>query len=364
MNARRTVAVMTGGGDAPGLNAVIRAIVKQGVTQLGWRVIGLEDSFDGLLESPLRIIDFDRDQVRGILTLGGTILGTTNHGDPFKFRETDGSVSDRSTDVADRLKLLGVEGLIAIGGDGSMGICARLMKERGVQVIGVPKTIDNDIPGTEITFGFDTATAFATESVDRLHSTAEAHERVMVLEVMGRDAGHLALHAGLGGGADVILIPEIPFTWEAVLGKLMRRRAHKRHFSIVVVAEGAKPEGGQVLERTNADGRKSHGGMGQYVADEISRRTGLDSRCTVLGHLQRGGTPTPHDRVLASRMGHHAMELARRNEWGRMVAVRGNRMDSVELTWLLTQPCRQLPLNDDAISTARALGIVFGDEAV
>ncbi|MSR74072.1 MAG: ATP-dependent 6-phosphofructokinase [Planctomycetes bacterium] len=363
MNAKRTLAVMTGGGDAPGLNAVIRTIVKQGVTQLGWRVIGLEDSFDGLLETPLRIIDFDRDQVRGILTMGGTILGTTNHGDPFSFRESDGSVSDRSVEVAERLKLLGVEGLIAIGGDGSMGICSRLMKERGVPVIGVPKTIDNDIPGTEITFGFDTAAAFATEAVDRLHSTAESHERVMVLEVMGRDAGHLALASGLGGGADVILIPEIPFRWDAVLGKLMRRRAFKRHFSIVVVAEGAKPEGGSVTEHMNADGRKSHGGIGFLVADEIARRTGLETRCTVLGHLQRGGTPTPRDRVLASRMGHHAVELARRGEWGRMVAMRANRMDSVELSWLLTQTARQLSLDDDAISTARALGIVFGDEA-
>lgn len=363
MNTRKTIAVMTGGGDAPGLNAVIRAIVKQGVTQLGWRVIGLEDSFDGLLESPMRFIDFDRDQVRGILTMGGTILGTTNHGDPFTFKTPDGKTTDRSGEVMERLKLLGVEGLIAIGGDGSMAICSRLMRDHGLPVIGVPKTIDNDIPGTEITFGFDTAAAFATEAVDRLHATAEAHERVMVLEVMGRHAGHLALASGLGGGADVILIPEIPFRWEPVLGKLMRRRAHKRHFSIVVVAEGASPHGGAILQRVNPGGSRSLGGIGEHVADEIARRTGLETRCTVLGHLQRGGTPTPHDRVLASRMGHHAVELVRSGAWGQMVAVRESRMESVDMAWLLTQTSRQLSLDDDGIATARALGICFGDES-
>lgn len=345
------------------MNAVIRAVVKRGVTTLGWRVIGIEDSFDGLLESPRRLFDLHRNSVRGILTKGGTILGTTNHGDPFSYGPGKGAGEDRSHEVIDALRELSCEGLIAIGGDGTMAICDRLRVAHGLQVIGVPKTIDNDICGTEVTFGFDTAMAFATEAVDRLHATAESHERVMVIEVMGRNAGHLALSAGVGGGADVILIPEIPFSFAPVLAKIERRRAFKRHFSIVVVAEGAIQSGGEPMKTLAPDGKSSHlGGIGYHVAEEIARRADVETRCTVLGHLQRGGTPTAHDRVLASRMGNAAVDLVLAQKWGHMVAVIDGRMNSVPLEEVVQARCRPVEVEGDLVKTARGMGIVFGDE--
>ena len=353
----RTIAIMTGGGDAPGLNAVIRAVVKRSVTQLGWKVLGIEDSFDGLFEEPLGVHSMDRDTVRGILRLGGTILGTTNRGNPF-------DAPDRAAEVTRRLRALGVDGLIACGGEGTMGICWRLMRETGMPVIGVPKTIDNDIPFTDVTFGFDTAMSYATDAVDRLHTTAEAHERVMVLELMGRHAGFLALHAGVAGGADVILIPEIPFRLDAVLGKLQRRSLKKRVFSIVVVSEGARPDGGDLFYRSDSGpGSLKLGGVGRYVAEEIARRTPFDTRFIVLGHLQRGGSPTAFDRILATRCGNHAVDLALANHWGRMVAVVDGRMSSVPLEAVGEAPARQVTPDDDTLLAARGLGIVFGDEA-
>jgi phosphofructokinase-like protein len=364
MPKSKTVAIMTGGGDAPGLNAVIRAVVKRGVSSLNWRVLGLEDSFDGLLEIPRRVRELHRNSVRGILTRGGTILGTTNHGNPFAFTDAEGRPFDRSAEAVAILRELGCEGLIAIGGEGTMGICARLMIEHGLPVVGVPKTIDNDIPGTELTFGFDTAMAFATEAVDRLHATAESHERVMVLEVMGRHAGHLALGAGVGGGADVILVPEIPFRLEPIVAKIRRRKEFRRHFSIVVVAEGALPAGGAAKTKANPGGQKhSLGGMGQFVAEEIATRTGLETRCTVLGHLQRGGTPTPFDRVLASRMGNAAVELVMAGRFGRMVAIVNGAMSDIAMADLQASTCRPIQVEGDLVRTARGMGIVFGDES-
>lgn len=356
---------MTGGGDAPGLNAVIRAVVKRSAGEPGWTILGIEDSFDGLLETPRRVRILDRDSVRGILTHGGTILGTTNHGNPFDWKDGPGPSRDRASEVSTAFRELGVEGLIALGGDGTMAICARLMESQRIPIIGVPKTIDNDIPGTEVSFGFDTAMSYAAEAVDRLHSTAEAHERVMVLEVMGRHAGHLALGAGVGGGADVILIPEIPFRLEPVIAKVQSRRSARRRFSIVVVAEGACLLGAEPVFHANPGGaRKSLGGIGQRVAEEIARRTDLEARCTVLGHLQRGGSPTPFDRVLASRMGNAAIELARDGRFGRMVAVVGGRLDSVPLAAILKASCRTVDVQGDLVRTARGMGIVFGDEPV
>jgi phosphofructokinase-like protein len=359
-----TIAMMTGGGDAPGLNAVIRAVVKRGVSQLRWRILGIEDSFDGLLESPRRVVELHRNSVRGILTRGGTILGTTNHGNPFAWTSGPEPAADRSAEVVAALAELGAQGLIAVGGDGTMAICAELARRFGLRVVGVPKTIDNDICGTELTFGFDTAMAFATEAVDRLHATAEAHERVMVVEVMGRHAGHLALGAGVGGGADVILIPEIPFRYEPVVAKIQRRREFRRHFSIVVVAEGAAPAGGTLQHRAHPGARtESLGGIGARVAEEIAQRTGLEVRCTVLGHLQRGGTPTPFDRVLASRMGNAAVELVEAGRYGRMVAIVDGRMSDVPIEAVVEGKCRGVDVLGDLVRTARGMGIVLGDEA-
>jgi ATP-dependent phosphofructokinase / diphosphate-dependent phosphofructokinase len=361
MSARRTIAVMTGGGDAPGLNAAIRAIVKRGVSVLGWRVIGVEHSFDGLFADPPGVSDLGREDVRGILRRGGTILGTTNRGDPFAFECDDGVVRDVSHEVVERLAKLGVEGLIGIGGDGTQSICARLAERHGLKVVGVPKTIDNDIRATDATFGFDTAVAYATDAVDRLHTTAEAHDRVMVVEVMGRHAGWIALESGVAGGADVVLIPEIPFRFEPVIAKVTRRRVRRRGFSIIVVAEGAAPAGGEIITHQVAGGAVKLGGMGQFVAEEIGRRTSLDTRITVLGHLLRGGTPTHVDRLLATRFGNHAVDLVLANRWGRMVAIRDGAITDVPLTDAASG-YRSVDPECDLVRAARGMGIVFGDE--
>lgn len=355
----KTIAVMTGGGDAPGLNAVIRAVVKRGVSEKGWKVLGLEDSFDGLMDSPQRVRPLTNEDTRGILRLGGTILGTTNRGDPFNLRGGE----DKSLDVADALRALGIEGMIAIGGDGTLAICYRLMQTRGIPVIGVPKTIDNDVPHTEMTFGFDTAMSYACDAVDRLHSTAESHERVMVLEVMGRDAGHLALHAALSGGADVCLIPEIPWRVDSVLSKLHARRKMGRLFSIIVVAEGAKPEGSQSFYSAQPGSDVLRlGGIGRFVAEEITEGSGLETRYQVLGHLQRGGSPSPFDRILATRLGSAAIEMAERGEWGRMVSILDGKVASVPLEDVGTAPARGVDPEGDIVRTARGVGITFGDE--
>ncbi len=357
----RRVAIMTGGGDAPGLNAVIRAVVKHGVTELGWTVVGIEDSLDGLLEHPRRTREIGREDVRGILRLGGTILGTTNRGDPFAWGE---STENRAQEVKRGLEEIGCEGLIAVGGDGTLGIAARLQQETGLNVVGVPKTIDNDIPGTEITFGFDTAASFATEAVDRLHATAEAHDRVMVVEVMGRDTGHIAMHAGIAGGADAILIPEIPFRWEPVVAKIKRRMAYQRHFSVVVVAEGASPAGEEPI-RSAAPGstRLNLGGIGQRVAEELAVRAGVEARATVLGHLQRGGNPTSFDRMLATLMGSHAVETVEAGQWGRMVALVNGKVTTVPLDQVIHQPVRKVDTAGSRVRAAKGMGIVLGDEA-
>jgi 6-phosphofructokinase 1 len=358
---QRSIAVMTGGGDAPGLNAVIRAVVKRGVSVLGWRVIGIKNSFDGLFTDPPGIIELGRDHVRGILRFGGTILGTTNAGNPFEYG-SPGKREDVSLQVLERLRRIGCEGLIGIGGDGTMNICSRLAKERGLKVVGVPKTIDNDIHATERCFGFDSASAYATDAVDRLHSTAESHDRVMVVEVMGRHAGWIALAAGIAGGADAVLIPEIPFRIEPIIEKIARRKAVHRGFSIVVVAEGAIPHGGAAfMEKTFNSGALKLGGIGRHVAEEIAHRTKIETRYTVLGHLLRGGAPTPNDRLLATRFGSHAVELVENNQWGRMVAVVQGQLTSVPLEEA-ARGFRAVDPKGELVTTARSMGIVLGDE--
>ena len=353
------VAISTGGGDAPGLNAVIRAAVLA-ASHRGWDCVGIRRGFGGLLGDG-EVVPLGPAEVRGITHLGGTILGTTNRGDPFRWREQrpDGTWSerDRSDELVSAFRAHGIEALIAIGGEGSLGIALRLMG-KGIPVVGVPKTIDNDVGGTVATFGFDTAVATATDAIDKLHSTAESHERVMVVEVMGRHAGFIALNAGLAGSADVILIPEIPFDIAKVCEKIRQREAAGRHFSIVVVAEGAVPKGGTVSLIDPEHERL--GGIGDKVAHSIQEMTGKETRTLVLGHLQRGGSPTTFDRLLALRFGAAAVRLVGERKFGYMVALQPPQIAAVPLEEAIATP-RQVPLDSDTIATARDLGTSLGD---
>jgi 6-phosphofructokinase 1 len=359
----RRIAVNTGGGDAPGLNAVIRSIVLSALRR-GWEVLGIRKGYEGLLDTS-KIVQLDRDSVRGITHLGGTILGTTNRGSPFEYpvQQADGSTAliDRSDEVVENFRRLQIDGFIAIGGDGSMRI-ANDLAAKGMPVVGVPKTIDNDLSGTVVTFGFDTAVTVATDAIDRLHSTAEAHERVMVVEVMGRYAGWIALNAGVSSTADVVLIPEIPFDFGPVCDKIMDREARGRRFSIVVVAEGAKPIGGEMVARDQGEGREVLlGGIAEQVAQEIQNQTGKETRAVVLGHLQRGGSPTTFDRLLALRFGAAAVRMVADRKFGVMVALDPPTVLAVPLE-VATERMKCVPLDCDTILTARDLGISLGDE--
>ena len=358
------IAISTGGGDAPGLNAVIRGAVLA-ATGRGWSVYGIQKAFGGLLGND-RIVSLDRDSVRGITHLGGTILGTTNRGDPFKWPVTrpDGGVEevDRSDELIAAFQAHGFEALITIGGDGSLRIAQRLF-EKGLPVVGVPKTIDNDVAGTVMTFGFDTAVSTATDALDKLHSTAESHERVMVVEVMGRYAGWIALNSGISGSADVILIPEIPFDWDTVCGKIVDRERRGRRFSVVVVAEGAAPKDGERAVKGAAPkggGMEQLGGMGEHVAREIARRTGKDTRSLTLGHLQRGGSPTTFDRLLSLRFGAAAVRCVAAGEFGTMVSLQPPAIRAVPLKDVVGRS-RPVSLDSDTVLTAREIGICLGD---
>ena len=353
------IAISTGGGDAPGLNAVIRAAVLAAIHR-GWECVGIRRGFGGLLGDG-EVVPLGPSDVRGITHLGGTILGTTNRGDPFRWREQrpDGTWSerDRSDELVAAFRSHGLDALIAIGGEGTLGIALRLMG-KGIPVVGVPKTIDNDVGGTVATFGFDTAVATATDAIDKVHSTAESHERVMVVEVMGRYAGFIALNAGLAGSADVILIPEIPFDIAKVCDKIRQREAAGRHFSIVVVAEGAVPKGGTVSLIDPEHERL--GGIGDKVAHSIQEMTGKETRSLVLGHLQRGGSPTTFDRLLGLRFGAAAVRLVGEHKFGYMVALQPPQIAAVPLEQALATP-RRVPLDSDTIATARDLGTSLGD---
>jgi 6-phosphofructokinase 1 len=360
MSSVTRIGVLTGGGDAPGLNAVIRAVVKA-ACNAGIEVVGLEDSFDGLLD-PSRTRVLTPRHVTGILRLGGTILGTTNRGNPFEYPTASGKGhADYSEKVVETFTRMKLDALVVIGGDGTLSI-AHQFYLRGIPVVGVPKTIDNDIWGTTSCFGFDTAVSFAADAIDRLHTTAEAHKRIMVVEVMGRYAGWIALHAGVAGGADAIMIPEIPYDLDKIVARLRERENFGAKFSIVVVAEGAKPLGGQVtlVERAHAGHVERLGGVGVLVAAALEERTGKETRCVVLGHLQRGGAPTPFDRVLATRFGGKAVELICRGVFGRMVA--NNPPDIVPIPLAdVVGKTKTVPLDYDLIKTARAIGVAFGD---
>lgn len=356
----KRIGVLTGGGDAPGLNAVIRAVVKS-ATNHGIECVGLEDSFDGLIEAGRSRILTAHD-VRGIMRLGGTILGTVNRGNPFAYPiETSEGTKDYSDRVIEMFHKMGLDALVCIGGDGTLGISYKFY-QKGIPLVGVPKTIDNDIVGTTNCFGFDTAVAFATDAIDRLHTTAEAHRRIIVVEVMGRYAGWIALHAGVAGGADAILIPEIPFDLSLVAERLRQRDRWGAHFSIVVVAEGAVPKGGKLALLEEAkDGRVERlGGIGAKVADALGRMTGKETRSVVLGHLQRGGAPTSFDRMLATRFGGKAVELIRSGDFGKMVAFAPPDIVGRPLEEVVGKQ-RLVPLDSDVVVTAKALGVSFGD---
>jgi len=361
------LAITTGGGDAPGLNAVIRAAVLSAGSH-GWQCVGIRDGYDGLLHPECYpfggLMPLTREAVRGITHLGGTIIGTTNHGNPLKYPVPDKDGITREVNRLDELMAAfhrsGIDALIAIGGDGSLAI-ADAIARAGLKVVGVPKTIDNDLSETVITFGFDSAVSFATECLDRLHSTAESHRRVMVVEVMGRYAGWIALHCGVAATADAILIPEIPYNLDKVAGKIKGRDLDGHGFSIVVVAEGAKPAGGDlaVLGR-EAGGMERLGGAGQRVADALGRLTGKDTRLVVLGHLLRGGTPTTFDRLISLRFGAAAVRALASGTTGAMVALAPPEVRLVPLE-LATRRMKSVPLDCDTMLTARDLGIAFGD---
>lgn len=364
------IAINTGGGDAPGLNAVIRAIVVSAVAR-GYEVWGIQSGYRGLIEpSSHGLIPLGLETVRGISHLGGTILGSTNRGDPFNFPVVDENGVAKPTDVSAtvirRFKEFGFDCLVALGGDGSVALARRLMDHGLPRVIAVPKTIDNDLPATDVTFGFETAVSTATDAIDKLHSTAAAHDRVMVVEVMGRYAGWIALHAGIAGGADVILLPEIPFNAETVCAKIMQREGRGRHFSIVVVAEGARVAGGSMVFRDKRETFSQHarlGGIGEQVASMITAGTGKETRVVVLGHLQRGGGPVPIDRLLALRMGTAATRFVAETSDSGMVAAKQGEMVLVPFDKLLAGT-RTVPANSSVVQTGRDLGMCFGDEDV
>ncbi len=359
----KRLAISTGGGDAPGLNAVIRAAVKTAIYDYNAEILGIRNGLDGLFEEggvyPLTI-----NSVRGILPRGGTILGAANRGNPFKQevkKNGENVIVDRTQAYVEAIQALNIDGLILVGGDGTLGIGLQLL-ERGIPIIGVPKTIDNDVGGTDYTFGFDTAASIAMEAIDRLHSTAEAHHRVMILELMGRDAGFIALTAGLAGGADVILIPEIPFKFQYICKKIGERVARGTYFSIISASEGAKPAGEEksYTSKGSVTTTARLGGIGQRVADEVSESCGVETRVTVLGHLQRGGSPTVFDRTLATRYGSEAVRLAVNRGYGRMVALHGTDITSVTIQEAVAVP-KRVDVHGDMVQTARSLGISFGD---
>lgn len=360
------IGLLTGGGDCPGLNAVIRAVVRTATLHYGFYVMGIEDGYEGLL-SPLKVRPLAMEDVKGILQRGGTILGTSNRGNPFQFKSRNDrgeiEVRDRSAELLENYKRLRLDGLIVVGGDGSLKLADRLMRDHGIPVVGVPKTIDNDIFATEYTFGFDTAVCTATEALDKLHTTAESHHRAMYLEVMGRNAGWIAIHAGLAGGADVILIPEIPFRFEKVCEKIEERVAMGRNFSIVIVAEGAKPVGGTEIWKERVEdslGGGRLGGIAEFVCSEVAKITRQESRVTVLGHLQRGGSPTPFDRALATRFGSTAAHLVAEKKFGTMAALQCNEIKAVPLSKAVGM-VKTVPPEGELVRIAKSLGIAFGD---
>lgn len=358
----KKIGIVTGGGDCPGLNAVIRAVAKA-ASKRGWEAIGILGGYDGLLE-PQRTMPLDYQALSGLLVRGGTILGTANRGQ-FSAKTGHGEGRQLPPELFDGVKqgmeALGLSALVTIGGDGSLSI-AQQMHEHGIPLVGVPKTIDNDLAATVMTFGFDSAVACATDALDRLHTTAESHNRVMVLELMGRYAGWIALYAGVAGGADVILIPEIPFTYDSVVAKVREREEQGKHFTLVVVAEGAREKNSEfVTSGAQEENREARlGGIGAVVTAELEKRSGKEARCCVLGHLQRGGSPTTFDRALCSMFGATAVEMIADGQFGKMVAHTGSSVGPVDIAEAVGR-LKTVPPDGNLIRTARALGISMGD---
>lgn len=362
-NSIRRIGILTGGGDCPGLNAVIRGVTKP-AEDYGMSVYGIIDGFEGLVEGKAK--ELTNKDVSGILARGGTILGSSNKGDPFHWPvEVNGKIEiqDKSEAAVKNYKSWGLDALIAIGGDGTMHICNKLSK-MGMNIVGVPKTIDNDLEATDVTFGHYSAVYVVSMALDRLHTTASSHHRVMVVEVMGRYAGWIALNGGLSGGADIILIPEIPFSWDKIAEKIHERELMGKRFSLVCVAEGAKPLGGEIVTRGSDIKRTDPvqlGGIGKVVADKIEELTGKETRVTILGHLQRGGSPTPYDRILATKFGAFAIDLVANKKFGRMVSLKGSEIKNVKIEDAIARQ-KLIKSDDQAVFVAKALGISFGDE--
>jgi ATP-dependent phosphofructokinase / diphosphate-dependent phosphofructokinase len=359
----KRIGIITGGGGCPGLNAVIRGVTKP-AHDLGLSVLGILDGFEGLVEG--RAHELSNKDVSGILSIGGTILGSSNKSDPFHWPlEVDGKIKivDRSIDALKNYRTWELDALVVIGGDGTMHI-ANDLGNMGMNIVGVPKTIDNDLEATDQTFGHDSAVYVVSEALDRLHTTASAHHRIMIVEVMGRYAGWIALNGGIAGGADVILIPEIPFDWNIVYEKVLHRNTIGKRFSLVCVAEGAKSIHGNLTIKERDIKRTDPiqlGGIGEYVAKMISQNTGLETRFTVLGHLQRGGSPTPYDRILSTKFGTNAIQLVIKKQFGRMVALKGSEITSVRIIDAISRQ-KLVKRKDQAVLAASAVGVSFGTE--
>lgn len=359
MGERKRIGILTSGGDCAGLNAVIRAVVHRADTY-GWEVLGIREATVGLMSRPPKVMKLDIEKVDPYLMTGGTMLGTTNKGNPFAFPKSDGSTVDRSEEIIEGFRQLELDALIGIGGDGSLAILRKLAQQGGINLVGIPKTIDNDVDITELSIGFNTAVSIATEALDRLHFTAASHSRVMVLEVMGRDAGHIALNAGIAGGADVILIPEISYSIEKICEQIGKRQQQGKNYSLIIVAEAVRTEEGEQITSTNPSGESRYGGIGHYLAARITACSGAETRVTVLGHIQRGGTPSALDRVIAAAFGVAAVDLIAQGKYDRMVTWQNRQVASVLIPDAIAK-YRAVDSNDSLLKTARAMGISFGD---
>lgn len=360
-NTKKKIGILTSGGDCPGLNATIRGAAVAAMEK-GWEAIGILNSTEGMMDRPIRCIPLDHNNVDNVFRLGGTILGTTSKGShsPLNYPKVGGGTSDRSGDVKAAYDELGLDGIIVIGGDGSMSILRQVAARTGIKFVGIPKTIDNDVGATEQSVGFDTAVAVATEALDRLQPTAASHHRVMILEVMGRDAGHIALNAGIAGGADIILIPELPYKLGPIIAKLRKLEEMGRNHGLIIVAEGVRGLGGEKVQVKYTDGQVRLGGIGQYLAAALTREMGIEARVTVLGHVQRGAPPTALDRMIGTASGVHAVNLIEKNMFDRMVVWQGRSVTSVPLAQALDRYHTVDP-NHSLIHTARGMGICLGN---
>ena len=364
MSPAKTIGVLTSGGDCAGLNAVIRAVVTRAVQGHGWRVLGILHGTQGLLCRPVDVTPLDLQSANpAMVRMAGTILGTSNRGDPFAYPMADGTLKDRSEEVIEGVRLLGLDALIGIGGDGSFAILRRLAQQGGIPFIGIPKTIDNDVGATESAVGYHTAVMVATEAIDRLQPTAASHDRVMILEVMGRDSGQIALASGIAGGADVILVPEIPYNIDIVAAHISQLRQGTHNFAIVVVAEAVRDNTGEHVQHQHTLGMTTYGGIGHVLGETLARMTGAETRVTVLGHVQRGGQPTWDDRLIASAFGVHAVDLIAEGKSDRMVAWQNRRVLDVPLMAAFESALRAAS-DDTLVRTARGLGICLGDKSL